>query len=109
MANGYNRKRITRSKQTLLEQRAQELFRNLVAVNERLEKYNLPHIYDINQLANVLMTKFVNICDFVEGRIKFYKNIYHLSWSINMGKKFPKRKAKSLNVDHFLIHCTHIV
>lgn len=99
-----NKKRITQRKREILKNKFLEVFQDIQSINRQFEKVGLNPVDSIDEAVETLKGLWINICDFLEGKLITFDNERDLRNYTRKNKKFfPKNVAKHNNLQHFLI------
>lgn len=99
-------KKITGAKRREFYATANEMFESLEKMNEQLDKIGLQQVGSLEEACDKILGLWLNIMDFVNGKLKPFKNKYALiSYSIRDKSKrfYPIKEAKAQGLSQLLI------
>ena len=104
MPRNNNNKRITNAKKLQLCTRAKEIFSSLENINKQFKELKMENVESMEEAVDKILRMFLNIQDFVNGKLKIFKNKYALAkYTIRNDKRFPKKEAKESGLSHLLV------
>ncbi len=101
---GRNNKRMTGPKKLQLYAKANEIFGSVESINLQLVHLGLQPVQTMEEAIDKIATMWLNISDFVNGKLKSFKNKFQLiGYTIRQRKYFPKKEAKAAGLSALLI------
>jgi hypothetical protein len=102
-----NKKKSSNAQRQALRNRANEIFGSLEALNAQFTKLGLANVATIDEAIKKIAGLWLNIVDFVNGKLKPFENKYKLiNYTRYSGKYFRKEEAKSEGLAQLLIKMT---
>jgi hypothetical protein len=98
------RRKITGPKKKEFYEAANRLFSDLVAMNEHFAKLGLSAVGTLQEAFDSVLGMWINIVDFVGGRLKPFPSRNALvRYTIQTKRFFPLREAKSSGLSRLLV------
>ncbi len=103
-----NNKRLSRKQKAALVNKANSIFKDVDTLNDHFEKLKLKKVKTMEEGIEQIKSLWLNICDFVSGELKPFRNYYSLKqYTLHKRKFFPKEQAKDEHLGHMLIKILH--
>ncbi len=99
-----NNKRSSNAQKRALSTKANEIFLTVDNLNVHFERLGFQPVASIEEAILKILSLWLNIVDFVKGKLKPFGNKYKLiNYTVKSRKFFPKEEAKSTGLSQLLI------